>query len=177
MKYSILIISLLSIVTTAFAQPNREELALRDEEQFDLSFMFQYENQEAFTITFSREDNLDNIKINSSECQVNGSNYEQPIADRYVYEQMLEYFQNINITSFQPTQNNQNIDSKLQVQGSISIPRTWTLNAFLFRHHPDNIGDETQILEYIVDILKDNSSDECSNTISEQLEKYVTGTE
>lgn len=176
MRFSFLIICLLGF-TVAFAQPNREELALRDEEQFDLSFNFQYQNQEAFTVIFSREDNLDNIELINTACKTNGINYERPIADRYVYEQMLDFLQDINITSFQPTQNREDANAKLQVQGSINIQRTWTMNAFVFRHNPNNIGDENQILEYVVDVLIDNASDDCSRKLAEQLDSYVKGTE
>lgn len=176
MRFSILIICLLGFIT-AFAQPNREELALQDEEQFDLSFIFQYEDEAVFIVTFSREDKFDNFKIQNSECKTNGINYERPIVDRYVYEQLLTFLQDINITSFQPITNDQDEDAKLRVQGSISIPRTWTLNAFVFRHNPDNIGNESQILEYMVDILKDNTSDDCSKELTEQLSTYINGSD
>ncbi len=176
MKFSFVIISLLGFVA-AFAQPNREELALRDEKQFDLAFIFQYQDNEAFTVSFSRENNIDEILIINTDCQTNGIQYKRPIADRYVYEQMLDYLQDINITNFQPTQNGQDAAAKLQVQGSIHIQRTWTVNAFVFRHNPDNIGDESQILDYVVDVLKDNASDDCSKKLAELLEKYIKGTE
>lgn len=176
MRFSILIICLLSI-TSVFAQPNREELALSDEEAFDLSFIFQYADTTPFTVVFSREDNLDNIQIYSAECKTNGFNTNQPIVDRYVYEQMLDYLQDINITRFQPTTNRQDAAAKLQVRGSINIQRTWTVNAFVFLYNPDNVGDENQILEYIVDILKDNISDDCNTKIVERLSIYVNGSD
>ncbi|MFK7946199.1 MAG: hypothetical protein AB8G11_01325 [Saprospiraceae bacterium] len=176
MKFSIVVVFLLGF-TAVFAQPNREALALQDEEQFDLSFFFQYQDEAVFTVTFAREDNLDNIRITHSECQRNELIYDRQIADRYVYDQLLDFLQNINITSFQPTQNEQDLNAKLRVQGSINIQRTWTVNAFVFLYNPNNIGDENQILKYIVDVLKDNSNDNCSKKMTEQLEKYVEGTE
>lgn len=176
MKYAFVIIGLLGVMT-AFAQPNREELALRDEAQFDLSFIFKYQDEEAFTVTFSRENNTDNLLIFNTDCKTNGIQYERPIADRYVYEQMLDYLQDINITNFKPTQNGQDAEAKLQVQGSINIQRTWTVNAFVFRYNPNNMGDESQILEYVADVLKDNASDDCSRELAALLEKYVEGTE
>lgn len=176
MKFSVVVVCLLGFVT-AFAQPNREELALPDEAQFDLSFIFQYEDEAAFTVVFSREDNLDNIQLINSECTTNGIRYERPIVDRYVYDELLNFLQGINITGFRPTSNEQDTNAKLRVQGTINIQRTWTLNAFVFLHNPNNIGDENQMLEYVVDVLKDNASDDCSTKLAEQLEKYVDGTE
>jgi|GEM_PF-2621877 hypothetical protein len=176
MKCFILIFTLL-VSSLAYAQPNREELALVDETAFDLSFTFRYEGETAFTITLKRKDKADYISISGeNSCRRNNAIYETPIADRYVYEQFLDYLENINITNYQPLKSSLDDSAKLSVQVFISIARTWTMNAFVFQYHPNKMGDEKQILEFVVDILKDNASDDCSRDLAETLSVYVNGT-
>jgi hypothetical protein len=172
MKYLFLTISLFAF-TTAFAQPNREALALRDEIQFDLSFIFQHQNKESFSISFNRENNVDYILVNHEDCQQRQLQYKRPIADNYAYNQMLDYLQDIDITSFQPIQNTQNIEATFQVQAMINIQRTWTVNAFVFPYNPNNLGDEKQILIFIAEVLSDNDNDDCSKALSEKLNAYL----
>lgn len=175
MKHFILIVTLL-LSSLAYAQPNREELPLKDETAFDLSFMFQYEAEAGVAITLSRKNNIDYLSISGEKaCRRNNVTYQTPIADLYVYEQFLDYLQNMNIANYQPSQSNINANAKLKVQASISIPNTWTMNAFVFQYHPDNVGDEKQMLEYIVNILKDNATDDCSSDLAETLSVYVNG--
>jgi hypothetical protein len=174
MKDFILVCTLL-LSTLAYAQPNREELPLKDETAFDLSFMFQYEAEAGVSITLSRKNKIDYLMISGNNtCRRNNAAYETPIADLYVYEQFLDYLQNINITNYQPAQSNI-ANAKLKVQTSISIPNTWTMNAFVFQYHPDNTGDEKQMLEFVVNILKDNALDDCSRNLAETLSVYVDG--
>jgi hypothetical protein len=174
MKHFILIFCLL-LSGLAYAQPNRDELALKDETAFDLSFMFQYETQAGVAITFSRKNSIDYLMISGENaCRRNNVTYETPIADLYVYEQFLDYLQNMNIANYQPTQSNI-ANAKLKVQASISIPTSWTMNAFVFQYHPDNVGDEKQMLAFIVNVLKDNATDDCSRDLAETLSVYVDG--
>ena len=147
MKHFILIFCVL-LSGLAYAQPNRDELALKDETTFDLSFMFQYETEASvtitlFTITLSRKNKIDYLSISGNNT-CNNLDYETPIADLYVYEQFLDYLQNMNIANYQPSQSNINANAKLKVQASISIPNTWTMNAFVFQYHPENVGDEKE---------------------------------
>lgn len=175
MKHFILIFCLF-LSGLAYAQPNRDELALKDETAFDLSFMFQYEKEAGVAITLSRKNSIDYLSISGNNtCRRNNVTYQTPIADLYVYEQFLEYLQNINIANYQPSQTNINANAKLKVQASISIPNTWTMNAFVFQYHPDNVGDEKQMLEFIVNILKDNATDDCSSDLAKKLAVYVDG--
>jgi hypothetical protein len=175
MKYFILITALL-LSSLAYAQPNREELALVDETAFDLSFTFRYEGETGVTIAFERKDKVDYLSISGEKsCRRNNVTYEMPIADRYVYDQLLEYLQNINIASYQPSASSLDAAAKLSVQAFISISRTWVMNAFVFQYHPNNVGDEKQILEFVVDVLKDNATDDCSRDLAETLSGYVNG--
>jgi hypothetical protein len=175
MKHFILIFTLF-LSAWAYTQPNRDELALKDETTFDLSFMFQYEKETGVGITLSRKNSIDYLAISGNNtCRRNNVAYQTPIADLYVYEQFLDYLQNINIANYQPSQSNINTNAKLKVQASISIPNTWTMNAFVFQYHPDNVGDEKQMLAFIVNILKDNATDDCSRDLAETLSVYVNG--
>lgn len=175
MKYFILVFTLL-LSTWAYAQPSREEVALKDETAFDISFRFQFDTITPTAVTFSRDENTDYIQISGvSNCRRNNMGYRVPIADLYVYDQFLEYLQNLNIANYQPTATSPNIDAKLQVQASISIPSTWTVNAFVFQHHPDSFGEEKQMLTFVVDILNDNAGDECSRDLVAKLQTYVNG--
>ena len=157
----------------SFAQPNRAALALRDEVQFDLSFIFQHQNKESFSISFIREESVDYLSINYKDCQPMRPQYKQPITDNYAFNQMLDYFQDIDITSFQPSQQTQSTASIFQVQGMINIQRTWTVNAFVFSYRPYNLGEENQILAYIRQVLDDNANDDCSKKVAEKLSTYL----
>lgn len=174
MKYSFLIAFLL-VSLLGIAQPNREALPLIDEANFVMAFRFQYENEIPFTVTFSRKEKTDFIAISDAKCRRNNMAYELPIVDYYTYEQFLNYLQDIEITQFQPKSNGIDAAAKLQVHGSISITRIWAINAFVFRHNPKNEGTESQILGFIVNILKDNATDDCIKQFVEQLSIYVNG--
>lgn len=170
MKFYLTILCLLGFINV-FAQPN-EETTLRYEEQFELSFTFQPQGQEAFTVIFSRETNTDNIKIGSSSCQ-NDINHKRPIANKVAYEQMLDYLHDINITVFQPVSNGDDANAKLEVKGVVNVERTWTMNAFVFQYNPDNEVAENKILDFIIKILNENASDECCKKLAEELNKYA----
>ncbi|NJN78584.1 MAG: hypothetical protein HC803_09900 [Saprospiraceae bacterium] len=61
------------------------------------------------------------------------------------------------------------------MQCSIYIPSTLSINAFVFQHHPDNIGEERQMLEFVVNILQDNATDTCTSNLAQTLSVYVIG--
>lgn len=172
MKVFTTLICLLGFLT-AFAQTNDDELPLKSEEQFDLNFTFQHQNQSAFTVSFSRQNQTDIIKIKHSDCQTDGTDYQQTISNKAAYDQMLEYLHDINITIFQPVSNDQDPDAQLQVKGMINIERTWTMNAFVFQYNPANDVAENKILEFIVKVLEENKTDGCSTTVTTQLSTYI----
>ena len=172
MKYLFSAIYLLT-AAVSFAQPNRAAVALQDEAQFDLSFIFQHQDKTSFSISFIREENVDYMSINYKDCQPMRPQYKQPITDNYTYIQMLDYFQNIDITSFQPSQQTQSTTSTFQVQGMINIQRTWTVNAFVFPYNPYDSGEENQMLEYIALVLSDNANDDCSKKVAEKLSSFL----
>ena len=173
MKNLLLIFSLL-LTFSAFGQTDRTEVALVDEATFDINIRVQYNDGKSYDISFSRENNIDEIWVNN-DCQKGSPNNGTLMADNYEYEQLLEYLQNIDIFTYQPSQNTQNLEANMRVQFSIIRNRTFSMNAFEIQHNPDIQGDEYQILEMISNVLRDNSLDSCSSEFAEKFERYVKG--
>jgi hypothetical protein len=173
MKNIFLICSFL-ITITAFSQIDRTEMALIDEAAFDITIMVQYDNNDPYTIVLRREAQVDEIDF-INQCQRNNLNTKNLLADKYEYEQLLEYLDNIDIFSYQPNTNTQDEGAKLRIQFSIIRNRTFSMNAFVIEHNPDIQGEEYQILEMISNILRDNSTDNCISDLAEKFETYVKG--
>lgn len=162
--------------TLTFAQGNRNETLLVDEKKFNIIFMFQYQDEVPFSITFYREDNTDFLLISGDSCSRNNSNTQQ-LVDLYAYEQMLAFFDNIKIKVFQPNENAADSGAKLRVQGSLLVSASREMNAFVFLYNPNNMGEENEMLQLISQVITDNALDACSSDFAEQFSDYVNGEE
>lgn len=173
MKISLLI-SCFLISIIAFGQPNRDELLLVNEESFNMMFQFQHQDSTSISIFLRRENNIDFIEIVNKDCQKDLTINRQ-IVDNYSLEQFLSFLDEIEIKNFQPEQKVSNPDAKLQVQGSVMIARTHTVNAFVFLYNSDNFNQEKSMLEYLAKVVTANAWDDCSRTIAAQLSEYING--
>ena len=153
-----------------------------DAQEFTLSFMFKYKDLDPVTISIrdlygSAHDNQNTygaeLRFIGTGCDYE-NRWNIPIASRYSYDQLRQYLVDIDIRTFQPQSNGHDASSDLQIRVTfMSSGSTRTSNVFNWNYNSDNIGDETQILTYLFEVLNDNVSISCAEDAVELLETYI----
>ena len=98
-----------------------------------------------------------------------------PIASRYSYDQLRQYLVDIDIRTFKPQSNTHDASSDLQIKIFYAQKNQKRNNSFYWNYNPDNMGDENQILTYLLEVLNDNVSISCARDYVEKLETYIEG--
>lgn len=152
---------------TAFSQGNDP-----NKEIFSMGFIFKYKTEKSYAINLSKTDVGGEITYSNQSCGAFRSN--ETIVDLYYMNQMESYLKEIDITTFQPSNNDHDLKANLRIQCFYFDSETDQRNNFSFTFNPDNQGEEKKILEYLVDVLDGNTSRSCNrdilNKLKEQLE-------
>ena len=177
-KYTLIVLTFLFAMNVNYAQRLFEDEG-NDAESFTLMLMFKYKGLDPITVSI--RDNYgsanDNENVYGAELRFVGTgcdfenNWEIPIASRYSYDQLRRYLVDVDIRTFKPNSNS--LPTDLQIRVSFSTNTQRNSNIFNWNYNPSNIGDETQILTYLFEVLNDNIFIPCAENAVELLESYI----
>ena len=178
-KYALIVLTLLFVMNVNYAQKLFED---EDDSQkgFSLRLTFKYKDLDPVEVNINDNygftDDIDNhgagLKFQGTGCYSENS-WRIPIANRYSYDLLRQYLVDIDIRTFKPHSNAHDVSSDLQIKFMYLPSGQMNYNTFHWNYNPDNVGDENQILTYLLEVLNDNVSRTCARDYVELLETYI----